>query len=287
MRYGTAVILLLIATTLSSLNGVFVNSFEGMTDWQIVFWRHLLVGIAMFTGLLLVYRRRFAGALKSQGWVGLGGAFAFGLSTLLVTMAQHHAPIADVMFVLASVPFLTALLAWLILREAIHTITWFGLTGASAGIIIMVLGNLGSGNMTGTLLGVGAALMIATFAVILRWGKAIDMIPMFALGCFIAAAIALPFTVNDLWFDSRHLPLMLVWAAIISPTYYALFVISSRYIPGGELMLSLAVETIEAAILAWLLLSQIPTQQTFIGGAIIMASVGILAYFRIRREHQS
>jgi drug/metabolite transporter (DMT)-like permease len=287
MRYGTAVILLLIATSLSSLNGIFVNSFEGMTDWQIVFWRHLLVGIAMFAGLMLVYRRRFAGALRSQGWIGLGGAFAFGLSTLLVTMAQHHAPVADVMFVLASVPFLTALLAWVILREVIHTITWFGLAGAATGIVVMVLGNLGNGNMTGTLLGIGAALMIATFAVILRWGKAIDMIPMFALGCLIAAAIALPFTFDDLWFDTKHLPLLLVWAAVISPTYYALFVISSRYIPGGELMLSLAVETIEAAILAWLILSQVPTQQTFIGGAIIMGSVGVLAFFRIRQEHKS
>ena len=287
MCYGTAVILVLIATSLSSMNGIFVNSFEGMTDWQIVFWRHLLVGIAMSVGLMLVYRRRFAGALRGQGWIGLGGAFAFGLSTLFVTMAQHHAPVADVMFVLASVPFLTALLAWIALREVIHTITWFGLAGAATGIVVMVLGNLDTGNMTGMLLGIGAALTIATFAVILRWGKAIDMIPMFALGCLIAAAIALPFTFDDLWFDSKHLLLLLLWAAVISPVYYALFVIGSRYIPGGELMLALPVETIEAAILASLLLNQVPTQQTFIGGAVIMGSVGFLAYFRIRQEHQT
>ncbi|MBT7613593.1 MAG: DMT family transporter, partial [Rhodospirillaceae bacterium] len=192
MRYGTAVIVILIATSLSSLNGIFVNSFEGMTDWTIVFWRHLFVGIAMFVGLMLVYRKRFTGVLRSQGWIGLGGAVAFGLSTLFVTMAQHRAPVADVMFVLASVPFLTALLAWVALREAIHTITWFALGGAASGITVMVLGSLGSGNMTGMLLGIGAALTIATFAVILRWGKAIDMIPMFALGCLIAAAVALP-----------------------------------------------------------------------------------------------
>ena len=291
MRYGTAVILVLIATTLSSLNGIFVNSFvgdaelEGMTDWQIVFWRHLLVGIAMFAGLALVYRRCFLATLRSHNWVGLFGAVAFGLSTLFVIMAQHRAPVADVMFVLASVPFLTALLAWVALREMIRTITWFAMAGAAAGIAVMVVGSLGSGNMTGILLGIAATLMIACFAVILRWGKAMDMIPMFALGCLIAAAVSLPFTIGDLWFDTRHLPLLLFWAVLISPVYYSMFVISSRHIPGGELMLALPVETIEAAILAWLILGQIPTQQTYIGGGIIMLSVGVLAFFRIRQEH--
>jgi DME family drug/metabolite transporter len=284
MRYGTAFALVMVATALSSLNGLFVRSFDGMTDWQIVFWRHLILGIAIFIGLAFTSKGRILGGVRSLGWVGWAGALAFGLSAVLVTLAQHKAPIADVMFVLASVPFLVALLAWVTIGEAVHTMTWFAMTAALAGIGVMVEGNLGSGNLTGTLLGISGALMVAAFTVILRWGRALNMIPMFALGSLMGAAIALPFTGGDLAFDPGHLPLLLFWAALISPIYYSLFVIVSRHIPGAELMLALPIETIEATVLAWLVLGEIPSDQSMFGGAVVLAAVSALAWFRIRGQ---
>jgi len=284
MRYGTAFALVLFAATLSSLNGLFVRSFEGMADWEIVFWRHLFLGIALSLAIAAHYRQRLGAVLRHMGWIGAAGGLCFGISTLLVTLALHNAPVADVMFVMAAVPFLTALLAWIALREPVHKATWFAMTGAITGIAVMVAGNLGSGNLSGTLMATGGALMVATFTVILRRGRGGDMVPMFAIGSFVAAAIALPFAGTDTTMPQQHLLLMVFWAMLVSPIYYTLFVVASRHIPGAELMLVLPLETIEAALLAWIFLAEIPTPQSFIGGAIVIASVSFLALVRIRRD---
>jgi len=108
-------------------------------------------------------------------------------------MALHNSPIADVMFTLALIPILTALIAWATLRERIQKVTWIAMIGAAIGIALMVVGHLNGGNLKGAGLSVGCAVTVSIFAVILRWGRDLNMIPMFALGSLIAAVIALPF----------------------------------------------------------------------------------------------
>ncbi|MBC6440172.1 MAG: hypothetical protein GDA49_07135 [Rhodospirillales bacterium] len=49
-----------------------------MTDWQIVFWHHLLLGIALSLGLAVHYRSRLGGVLRHMGWGGILGGVAFG-----------------------------------------------------------------------------------------------------------------------------------------------------------------------------------------------------------------
>ena len=110
-----------------------------------------------------------------------------------MTMALHNSPIADVMFTLASIPILTALVAWVTLRERIQKVTWIAMIGAAIGVALMVVGHLTGGSLKGAGLSAGCAISVSIFAVILRWGRELDMIPMFAVGSLIAAAIALPF----------------------------------------------------------------------------------------------
>ena len=112
MRYQLAFSTLITAATLSSFNGVFIRALADMTDWQIAFWRHLLIGLMLFLGLTLSNRSGVINAFKNIGWPGMFGAVAFGLSLLFLTTALHNSPIADVMFTLALIPFLTALIAW-------------------------------------------------------------------------------------------------------------------------------------------------------------------------------
>ena len=112
MRFQLAFATLITAATLASFNGVFIRALADMTDWQIVFWRHLLIGLMLCLGLTLSYRSGLINAFKKIGRLGIFGAVAFGLSLLFLTMALHNSPIADVMFTLAIIPILTALIAW-------------------------------------------------------------------------------------------------------------------------------------------------------------------------------
>jgi len=152
----------------------------------------LCVGLAGF------YRAGFVSAFRKIGRLGIFGATAFGLSLVFLTMALHTSPVADVMFTLAAIPILTALMAWVTLRER---------------ITILVL-----------------------------------------------------------------------WGGLISPIYYSLFVVASRHIRAGELMLVVPLETILAVLLAWLVLTEIPGTNTLLGGILIIIAVSGMAIYRMYEQ---
>ena len=281
MHYPLAFLMLITAATLASFNGVFIRALGDMTDWQIVFWRHLLIGLMLCLSLTWSCRSNVVSAFKKIGWVGIFGAVAFGFSLVFLTLALHKSPIADVMFTLAAIPILTALIAWAALRERIQNVTWIAMIGAAVGVALMVAGHLTGGSIKGIGLSIGCAVSVSIFAVILRWGRDLNMIPMFAVGSFIAAAIAAPFSFNGPSLNGEIIAILLFWGGLVSPVYYSLFVIASRHIRAGELMLVVPLETILAVLLAWLLLSEIPSANSLLGGILVIAAVSGMAIYRI------
>ena len=287
MRYSLAFLTLVGAATFASFNGVFIRALGDMTDWQIVFWRHLLVGLMLCIGLAGFYRAGLVSAFRKIGCLGIFGATAFGLSLVFLTMALHTSPVADVMFTLAAIPILTALMAWVTLRERIERVTWIAMIGAAIGVALMVVGHLAGGSIKGVGLSVGCAVTVSVFAVILRWGRDLDMIPMFAVGSLIAAAIALPFSYDNLSLNGETITILVLWGGLISPIYYSLFVVASRHIRAGELMLVVPLETILAVLLAWLVLTEIPGTNTLLGGILIIIAVSGMAIYRIYEQPQA
>lgn len=273
--------MLITAATLASFNGVFIRALGDMTDWQIVFWRHLLIGLMLCLSLTWSCRSNVVRAFRQIGWLGILGAVAFGFSLVFLTMALHKSPIADVMFTLAAIPILTALIAWAALRERIEKVTWIAMIGAAMGVALMVAGHLTGGSIKGVSLSIGCAVTVSIFAVILRWGRDLNMIPMFAVGSFIAAAIAAPFSFKGPSLNGENIAILLFWGGLVSPVYYSLFVIASRHIRAGELMLVVPLETILAVLLAWLILSEIPSTNSLLGGILVIAAVSGMAIYRI------
>ena len=273
--------MLITAATLASFNGVFIRALGDMTDWQIVFWRHLLIGLMLCLSLTWSCRSNVVSAFRKIGWLGIFGAVAFGFSLVFLTMALHKSPIADVMFTLAAIPILTALIAWAALRERIEKVTWIAMIGAAMGVALMVAGHLTGGSIKGVSLSIGCAVTVSIFAVILRWGRDLNMIPMFAVGSFIAAAIAAPFSFKGPSLNGENIAILLFWGGLVSPIYYSLFVIASRHIRAGELMLVVPLETILAVLLAWLILSEIPSANSLLGGILVIAAVSGMGIYRI------
>ena len=283
MSYGRAFALVMAAAVLSSTNGLFVRWMGDTGDWALVFWRHAALAVAMTLGLSLAYRGRLPAAVRNMGRAGLTGTLFFGAASVLYTVALRNAPVADVVFLLGAVPPLTALVAWLVLGERLLPSSWVAMAVALVGIGAMFAGGLGGGNLTGLLLATANAAVGVGFAVALRWGRAVDMLPMLALGSVVAAAVSAPFAFPGAALDLHQTGILLLWCGLVAPLYYTLFVISSRRLPGGELMLSLPVEIIAAVLLAWAVLGEVPRTASLAGGALVLAAVIGLALVRLRR----
>lgn len=281
MSYGRAFALVIAAALLSSASGIFIREMGTIGDWQIAFWRYLVQGASLTLLLALWYRGRLVTVVRRMGWVGAAGSALFGASSIMVVTALHNTAIADVMFLLGAVPLITALLARILLGEAVRRATWFAMAGALVGITLMVAAGLGSETALGTLLGLGAALAFAGFGVVLRWGRTIDMVPIIATGSVRACLTSLPFVAGSMAINGRQLALFLVWAGVVSPANYTMFVIGSRHLPGAELMLALPAETIFAGTLAWLVVGEVPSNASLAGGTIVIVSVVGLAFVRL------
>ena len=68
-------------------------------------------------------------------------------------------------------PFITALLGFLFLKEKISMNVWISISIATVGIIIMAFGNHEKNTLIGFVLGIVSALGFSVFSVSLRWRK--------------------------------------------------------------------------------------------------------------------
>ena len=101
---------------------------------------------------------------------------------------------------LAVMPFITAILAYIFLREKVSITTWISIAIASIGIIFMAYNNTDFNDFLGIAFGLLSSLGFAMFAVTLRWKKDTPKFTTVALGglfCFIISLFALFFSEND------------------------------------------------------------------------------------------
>lgn len=283
MTYGRAFAMVMAAAVLSSTNGLFVRWMGDTGDWPLVFWRHAVLAVAMTAALALASRGRLPVLVAGMGRAGFVGSLFFAAAGILFMLALRNAPVADVVFLLGAVPPLTALVARLTLGERIRPSSWVAMAAAVGGIGVMFSGGLGGASLPGLLLAAGNACVVVGFAVALRWGQAGDMLPLLAVGSVLAALVSAPFAFPGATLDLHQAGVLLLWCGVVAPVYYTMFVVSSRYLPGGELMLSLPLEIIAAVTLAWIVLGEVPRPASLVGGGLVLVAVIGLAVVRLRR----
>ena len=155
------VLLVLTATVMWSLAGLFARLVSHLDLWTVMGWRALM-GAASISIVGLVEWRR--GRMDES--------FGFGpLSPVLALLAMvaisaytasvMTTTIADVLIIYATLPFAAAALGWLVNREEVSPRTLVASGVALAGIAVMVASGLGSGRLLGQSL---SALMTLCFA---------------------------------------------------------------------------------------------------------------------------
>lgn len=163
-----AVLLMIISATIISTSGLIMRSLEDTSDWQVVFWRGLSLTAGMFIILLIENRRSTFKEIQSIGMLGLLGGVLFGGILICYVLAISNTSVANAVFTMSAAPFVTALLAWIVLGERILTITAISMAVAIVGVAFMVSDGITTGTAFGNVMALIAVLCIAGFVVILR-----------------------------------------------------------------------------------------------------------------------
>ena len=286
MTYRAGLLILTFTVLLSSLNGVMMRLAQDPEPWPAVVGRYLAQAAGMTLYIAWRSRGRLGARFVAMGLPGIVTSVCYGLVTVGFLVALSLTTVAETMFVLSAMPVVTAIAARLLLGERVRRSAWIAMAGSALGIAVMFGDNAGNGGSTaGLLVAIVCVLFMAGFGVGLRWGRTLDMMPTIVVGSLIAGLIGLAVEPTALTTMSRHdLLLFAAWGGLLATVFSVTFVLASRVVPGGEMMLFIFVEAVLSPFWVWLVVGEVPAAGTFTGGAIVLASLAVFAAAGLRRS---
>ena len=275
------VIIMMFAGVILSTGGPIIRQIDDASGFQIVFWRS--VSQSIFVLLFLLYRegRSTGRSIINIGPSGLIASLFLGLAFFGFVFSIMTTTVANTMFLISTVPFFTALLAWPLLKEKVAAITWVLILVALAGVLVMVSHALTMGKFLGNAMGIFCAVSTAFYIICIRWGavgsRQIDMIPVVCVGGLIAALIAAFMEKGGISVSANDLMWCVIAGACQNGPGFVLYTMAARYVTAAELSLLGLIEVIIAPIWVWLLFREIPAFYTIVGGILVLSAVVGLA----------
>jgi drug/metabolite transporter (DMT)-like permease len=242
--------------------------------WIVVFWRGIFGGLSIAM-LAMIERRRFGFDFKrafSLGGIALILISATGKIAFLY--ALQNTTVANVTVLYATLPFMTAILAWLWFREKAARRTLIGSLVAGVGVLITVAGStgLGGGHILGDLAALFMTLTMALMTVIMRRHRDVPMLEAAALSGFVAATIAFPMaepfsiaTTDILW--------LALFGLVTQGGGLGIYTMGARRLPSAQAALLSASEVPMSPLWVWIFFQEVPVQETFIGGGLVLAAI--------------
>lgn len=267
----TGLFIVLLSTIVWASAGLFVRLLP-FDIWSIIVWRNAFA--VVFVGSYLVWRFRSKTPLVIRS-LGAPGAFVTVCSTatiILFPAAFQHASVGNVVTIYASLPFVTAALAWLWYRERPSKATLLAGSAALLGIVIMV-GPSTAGPRLGDLLAFLSTVSMALLTLTIRRYSSIEMLPVAFLSIIASGLIAWPFAHQLSEFGTRDIIVAAGFALFPLTLGMMLYVIGSALVPST---LAALIQTLEApfgVFWAWIGVGEVPPVATVIGGALVLSGV--------------
>ena len=260
-----------------------------LVPWQYLFTRGLVIFILLNIYLYLNEGLKFYKNYSKIGISGILGGVGLATSMLTFIWSISNTSAAVTLLCLAAMPFITALLGFMFLKEKISITVWISIFVATFGIIVMAFGNVEKNTLPGLIFGLASALGFSIFSVTLRWRKKTPKFTTVALAGLFCCIFSTIFILNnDQSFLSTNINEALfathgtlVCAGLI------LYSIGSKNIPATDLTLLSLTEVIGGIFwvwLPWLGINEVPSTNTIIGGFFIF--VAIIYYSLIMQSNR-
>lgn len=266
--YYKGVLLIVISAVTFSSAGLFTKGVSAGA-WEVIFWRGAFA--ALFTFCWIKKRGSIADNFSGMGPSGWAVSIIAALGTAAFIQSFKLTSIANVSLIYASSPLIAALLAWVVIGEKASQRTLAGCLGALMGVAIIVFGSLGNVRLIGDLL---ALCMTSAMAVIMIIYRKYPSTP--AAGpAVVASLLLLPFSTlfgNPFLVAHKEITILAVFGLLFALASVTLAE-GAKHVPSGKTALLSTLETPLAPILAFLLLSEIPTTATLAGGSIVLLAV--------------
>ena len=246
--------------------------------WQYIFGRGLTIFILLNLFLYFEEGIKFYKNYLKMGYSGIIGGSGLGVAMISFIYSITNTSAAITLLCLAAMPFFTALLAFLFLKEKISLNVWISIFIATIGIIIMAFGSTGSNSVVGFIFGMLSSIGFSVFSVTLRWRTDTPKFTTVAFSgffCFVFASIMLLAT-NQVFFSTSYNGALFSLHGTLVCLGLILYSIGSKAIPAAELTLLSLTEVIGGIFWVWLPIlgiNEVPDTYTIVGGFFLFISL--------------
>ena len=249
-----------------------------LVPWQYLFTRGIVIFSLLNIYLFLEEGLNFYKNYLKIGFSGLVGGIGLGTAMITFIWSISNTSAAVTLLCLAAMPFMTALLGFLFLREKISLTIWIAIFVATFGIVVMAFGNKTENTLMGLIFGLISAFGFSVFSVSLRWRKQTPKFTTVAIAglfCFLFSSIMISVNETSYLSSGKNEALFATHGTLVC-LGLILYSIGSKNIPAADLTLLSLTEVIGGIFwvwLPWLGINEVPSTNTIIGGFFIFIAI--------------
>jgi len=271
--YISGVLLLLAGTVAFSSAGLFVRIL-GKDAATTLFWRGIFTAAVIVAYVAWREGPRTVQAFRAVGWAGLAISLLSAVSMGTFIASLQFTTVANNSIIFGTSPFMTAALAWMMIRERPSTATLAFSLLALVGAILVVgsSARLSATGLFGDALAVVMTIAFAIKTVLVRKHASVSMVPTGALGALIGSLGAAPFVTE--WVLTKA---ELITFALFGFTQQGLGLILTTIgiarVPSAHAALLMALDVPLSPTWVWLVIGERPAAMALAGGAVVLAAV--------------
>jgi drug/metabolite transporter (DMT)-like permease len=275
-KTNSAILIVLIAGILWSFGALVVRYIEDARSvpWQYLFFRGLTIFFLLNLYLFVKEDKSFIKNYKNIDLSTIIGGAGFATAFIGFIWSITHTSAAVTLMMLAAMPFMTAILGYIFLKEKVSTTTLISIIVAAVGIAFMAFNSSKVGTLFGLMLGLLSSLGFSIGSVSLRWNKRTPTfitVSLAGLFCAIISLIVLMIGEQSFFTTFKNSLLSALHGTLVC-SGLILYTIGSKKLPAADLTLLSLTEVLGGIFWVWLPIlgiNEVPTTNTIIGGFVI------------------
>jgi len=255
-----------------SFGGLIIKSFEGATQWQILFWRTVFFLLVISIYLLITYKKSIFKSFYDSGLPGFFGGLILSFGFCGYVFAMYNTTVANTNFIIQTQTIFLAIFGYLFLKEKISKVTLTSIILAISGIILMVGNTLSPGQMFGNIAAFSMPISFAVLILVVRKYPNVDMVPsQFIAGIF---ALMIGYLMSGKIHISYHDIFLGFLAGFFQLGFGFIFItIGAQRTPSAMVGIIMLTEAVFGPLWAWLFINEQPPNVVLLGGTIVIIAV--------------
>lgn len=262
------VALVVLSAIVFSSAGTFTKGVDTGAD-GVIFWRGLAA--AGFTVAYLGVTGRLRSEWARFGRAAVVATVLMSVGTAAFLPAFKLTSVANVALIWAAAPLLSAAMAWAALGEVPTGRVLLASLAAVLGVGVIVSGSLKQGSLIGDGLALVMTIMMAATMVVYR-ARPDTPAALPAAVSSVLLMIGVWLVADPMGVVAGEMPILVLFGLVFAVASVTMLE-GARRLPASETALIGALETPLAPVLALLVIGEVPSLQTCIGGTIIFAAV--------------